>query len=74
MTLHLDKGVLVEGQSLEEVLGMKFAPLILANLGRKKIRTLLTLGSFAVAMLLFGLLIAIRGAFNQGVDVAARTG
>jgi putative ABC transport system permease protein len=51
---------------------MKFAPLILANLGRKKIRTLLTLGSFAVAMFLFGLLIAIRGAFNQGVDVAGK--
>ena len=49
---------------------MRFVPLILANLGRKKVRTLLTLGSFAVALFLFGLLVAIRGAFNQGVDVA----
>jgi putative ABC transport system permease protein len=49
---------------------MKFLPLVLANLGRKKARTLLTLGSFAVALFLFGLLVAIRGAFNQGVDVA----
>jgi putative ABC transport system permease protein len=49
---------------------MKFLPLVLANLSRKKVRTLLTLGSFAVALFLFGLLVAIRGAFNQGVDVA----
>src|SRR6185312_3879756 len=33
-------------------------------------RTLLTIGSFAVAMFLFGLLIIIRLAFNQGVAVA----
>jgi putative ABC transport system permease protein len=51
---------------------MKFLPLVLANLGRKKVRTLLTLGSFAVALFLFGLLVAIRGAFNQGVDVAGK--
>jgi len=51
---------------------VKFLPLILANLGRKKVRTLLTLGSFAVALFLFGLLVAIRGAFNQGVDVAGK--
>jgi putative ABC transport system permease protein len=49
---------------------MKFLPLVLANLGRKKVRTLLTLGSFAVALFLFGILVAIRGAFNQGIDVA----
>ncbi len=49
---------------------MKFLPLILANLFRKKIRTLLTIGSFAVALFLFGLLIVVRGAFSQGVDVA----
>jgi len=51
---------------------MKFLPLLLANLGRKKVRTLLTLGSFTVALFLFGLLVAIRGAFNQGVDVAGK--
>jgi putative ABC transport system permease protein len=49
---------------------MKFLALVLANLGRKKVRTTLTIGSFAVALFLFGLLVAIRGAFNQGVEVA----
>ena len=49
---------------------MKFFPLILANLFRKKLRTILTIGSFAVAMLLFGLLAVIHGAFTGGVDNA----
>jgi putative ABC transport system permease protein len=49
---------------------MRFLGLVLANLRRKKIRTALTIGSFAVALFLFGLLVAIRGAFNQGVEVA----
>lgn len=49
---------------------MKYMPLILANLFRKKLRTTLTIGSFAVAMFLFGLLVVVRGAFSQGVDVA----
>jgi putative ABC transport system permease protein len=44
--------------------------LVLANLGRKKIRTTLTIGSFAVAMFLFGLLAVIRLAFSGGVDLA----
>jgi putative ABC transport system permease protein len=49
---------------------MKFFPLILSNLFRKKIRTTLTIGSFAVALFLFGLLTVVRGAFRQGVDIA----
>jgi len=49
---------------------MKYRHLIFANLFRKKIRTTLTLGSFAVALFLFGLLAVVRGAFNQGVEVA----
>ena len=49
---------------------MKFLPLIFANLLRKKVRTVLTVGSFAVALFLFGLLATIRVAFSQGVDVA----
>jgi len=49
---------------------MKFLPLIIANLFRKKIRTALTVGSFAVSLFLFGLLAIVRGAFSQGVDVA----
>jgi putative ABC transport system permease protein len=48
---------------------MKYRHLILANLWRKKIRTGLTVGSFAVALFLFGLLAVVRGAFLQGVDV-----
>ncbi len=49
---------------------MKYVPLIIANLFRKKLRTTLTIGSFAVALFLFGLLIVVRGAFNQGAEVA----
>jgi putative ABC transport system permease protein len=49
---------------------VKFLPLLLANLGRKRLRTLLTIGSFAVAIFLFGLLATIRAAFSQGIDAA----
>jgi putative ABC transport system permease protein len=49
---------------------VKFLPLLLANLLRKKIRTTLTVGSFVVALFLFGLLVTIRGAFNQGIEAA----
>jgi putative ABC transport system permease protein len=49
---------------------VRFLPLLLANLRRKKIRTTLTIGSFAVAFFLFGLLGAIRYGFRQGIDVA----
>ncbi len=49
---------------------MKFLPLLIANLFRKKLRTSLTIGSFAVALFLFGLLVIVRGAFSQGVDIA----
>jgi putative ABC transport system permease protein len=49
---------------------VKFLPLIFANLGRKKVRTALTVGSFAVALFLFGLLAALRDAFSMGAEVA----
>ncbi len=49
---------------------MKYRHLVIGNLFRKKIRTTLTLGSFAVALFLFGLLAVVRGAFNQGLEVA----
>lgn len=49
---------------------MKYSALILSSLFRKKIRTVLTVGSFAVALFLFGLLAVVQGAFNQGIDVA----
>lgn len=49
---------------------MKYLSLIFANLGRKKFRTALTIGSFAVALFLFGLLVAIKVAFDQGSNLA----
>jgi putative ABC transport system permease protein len=49
---------------------MKFARIIWANLLRKKVRLLLTLGSFAVALFLFAFLAVVRDAFNRGADVA----
>lgn len=49
---------------------MKFRGLIFANLFRKKFRFVLTIGSFAVALLLFGFLVAIKSAFSRGVEVA----
>jgi putative ABC transport system permease protein len=49
---------------------MKFFSLILANLSRKKLRTTLTVGSFAVALFLFAFLAVVRGAFNRGADIA----
>lgn len=49
---------------------MKYFPLLFANLLRRKVRTILTVGSFAVALFLFCLLVTIRAAFNQGVEVA----
>jgi putative ABC transport system permease protein len=49
---------------------MKFFGLIRANLFRKKIRFILTIGSFAVALFLFGMLAVIRFAFSGGIDIA----
>ncbi len=48
---------------------MKYLPLLLANLRRKKLRTLLTVGSFAVALFLFGILAVIGRALTAGVGV-----
>lgn len=49
---------------------MKYINLILANLRRKKVRTGLTTASFMVALFLFGLLVAIHGAFYGGLNMA----
>ncbi|HZU29626.1 MAG TPA: FtsX-like permease family protein [Candidatus Angelobacter sp.] len=49
---------------------MKFFSLIRANLFRKKIRFVLTIGSFAVALFLFGVLAIVKNAFSGGVDIA----
>jgi putative ABC transport system permease protein len=48
---------------------MKYLHLIFANLRRKKLRTVLTVGSFAVAVFLFGFLAIIHGAFGGNLDV-----
>jgi len=49
---------------------VKFLPLIWSNLRRRKLRTLLTLLSIAVAFVLYGYLAAIERALDQGVSVA----
>jgi len=49
---------------------MKFRGLILANLFRKKVRLVLTLGSFAVALVLFTFLAVVYSAFNRGIEIA----
>jgi len=50
---------------------MKFGRLILANLFRKKVRLLLTLGSFAVALFLFAFLAVVKEAFTRGGGIAS---
>ena len=49
---------------------IKFLPLFFANLGRKPVRTTLTLASIVVAFLLFGLLKTMQGALAMGADLA----
>lgn len=49
---------------------MKFLPLIVASLGRRKVRTVFTFLSIFVAFFLFAYLSAIRSAFVGGVEVA----
>ena len=48
---------------------MTRATLVLANLGRHKVRTALTIGSIAVAFFLLGILGAVAQAFTLGVDL-----
>src|SRR5260370_874622 len=49
---------------------MKYGGLLFANLFRKKIRLMLTLGSFAVAIFLFSFLALVKQAFNGGIGIA----
>ena len=49
---------------------MKFSRLILANLFRKKILLMLTVGSFAVALVLFTFLAVVKSAFSRGTEIA----
>ena len=48
----------------------RFVPLILANLNRRKVRTVFTVASIAVAFLLYGLLAAVKNGFEAGVELA----
>jgi len=50
---------------------MKFARLIFANLFRKKVRLILSIGSFAVALFLFAFLSIVRGAFLGNAELAS---
>ncbi|HWZ98765.1 MAG TPA: FtsX-like permease family protein [Candidatus Dormibacteraeota bacterium] len=49
---------------------MKFVRLIWANLVRKKVRLILTIGSFAVALFLFTFLAVVKSAFSRGTEIA----
>jgi putative ABC transport system permease protein len=49
---------------------VRFRGLIFANLFRKKVRLLLTIGSFAVALFLFAFLAVVKSAFSRGTEVA----
>jgi len=49
---------------------IRYLPLVRRNLGRKKVRTTLTVLSILVAFLLFGLLGALRNGFEMGVELA----
>src|SRR5258708_12308986 len=49
---------------------MKFRGLIFANLFRKKLRLILTIGSFAIALVLFTFLAVVKSAFTRGTEIA----
>ena len=49
---------------------MYYLQFLLSNLGRKKMRTTLTLLSIVIAFLLFGLLRSLAAAFEQGAEIA----
>jgi putative ABC transport system permease protein len=49
---------------------MKYFPLLWANLGRKPLRTSLTLASIVIAFLLFGMLRALQTALTGSADLA----
>ena len=51
---------------------MKYLHLLWRNLTRKKVRTTFTFLSIVVAFFLFGLLMAVRNAFDAGVQIAGQ--
>lgn len=51
---------------------MKYFPLLWRNLWRRKVRTIFTFLSIVVAFALFGVLMAIRNAFDAGIELAGQ--
>ena len=51
---------------------MKFIPIVLRNLGRRKFRTIFTIGAVFFAFMLFGVLMAIRSAFGMNLQLAGQ--
>src|SRR5262245_42128977 len=49
---------------------LRFVPLILANLTRRKVRSVFTIAAITVAFLLYGLLAAVKNGFEAGVELA----
>lgn len=49
---------------------LKFVPIILANLSRRKLRSAFTIAAIMVAFLLYGLLAAVKNGFEAGVELA----
>jgi putative ABC transport system permease protein len=47
---------------------MKYLPLLFKNIFRKKTRLLLTVGSFAIALFLFGILAIVNNSFNGALN------
>jgi len=52
---------------------MKYLAFFIANLLRRKVRTFMTIGSFAVAAFLFAMIVVINGSFRHGLDTAVTT-
>jgi len=52
---------------------VKYRHLLLANLFRRPVRTALTVGSFAVALFLFGILAVVRAPSTRGSTSPAST-
>lgn len=50
---------------------MRFLPLVIANLGRHKLRTLLTIVSVALALFLFAMLRSVVTTLNAGAEVSS---
>ncbi|MFN7972947.1 MAG: FtsX-like permease family protein [Acidobacteriota bacterium] len=50
---------------------MKYLPLLLTNLLRRKTRTMLTIGSYVVALFLFGFLVGIRESLLGGMELGS---